>query len=288
MSLPSDWVKKFGIQKGDEVELKEEGKRLIINTEKETAKEILEIDVTGLDGVLTRAIHALYKRGFDVLKLKFDDTSYKEIIRKALKNEAASLEIVEESENFCVIRNISTTLESEFDSVLRRTFRLLVSMSEYGLEALKSKEFDKLEEAKNLELINNKLTTFCRRVLNKNGYKDYKRLTFIYDIIENLENLADQYKYLFTYLLKENKKIKLDKKIINYYENIHNLLNSFYELFYKFENEKTATLYNERKRLIIEGHRLMKENKNPIILHHLITVIQIIFNQLGHLVALSF
>lgn len=290
VSLPVDWVRKFGIHKGDEIDLKEEGKRIIISTTEGTSKEILEVNITGLNQLIPRAIHALYKRGFDEIKLKFDDPSYKKIIRQALKNEVASLEIVEESENFCILKNVSTMLESEFDPILRRTFRLLILMSEKGLNALKNKKFDELEEAKDLELVNNRLTTFCRRVLNKNGYKDYKKLTFIYNLIENLEKIADRYKYLFSYVIKESKKIKLNKEIIKYYEETHNILNEFYNLYYKFDNGKASAIYDKRKELIEKGYKLMeKENKKEaVIIHHLIIVIQTTFNQLGHLIALSF
>jgi len=40
VSLPAEWIRKFKVNKGDEVELKEEGKRIIINTDKEFSKEI--------------------------------------------------------------------------------------------------------------------------------------------------------------------------------------------------------------------------------------------------------
>ena len=56
-----------------------------------------------------------------------------------------------------------------------------------------------------LEEANNRFTTTCRRLLNKKGYKEYKKLGPLYYMIEELENIADQYKYLCKCLGNRNK-----------------------------------------------------------------------------------
>ena len=56
------------VKGGDEIQLEENYNSLIINTSKKSEFELKEIDVSELDLLLPRALHTLYKRGFDELE----------------------------------------------------------------------------------------------------------------------------------------------------------------------------------------------------------------------------
>ncbi len=68
VSLPSKWIKKYGIKKGDELELEENNEKIVIS--KDSAKEIRsrEIELNNYGAMARRVIGALYKKGYDEVK----------------------------------------------------------------------------------------------------------------------------------------------------------------------------------------------------------------------------
>ena len=72
VSLPSKWVKKNNLEKGDEVDIDEQDKELIITPEKKVEKKKqVTIDITPdkKDNIYPILTHA-YRRGFDKIILK--------------------------------------------------------------------------------------------------------------------------------------------------------------------------------------------------------------------------
>ncbi|MBT5043325.1 AbrB/MazE/SpoVT family DNA-binding domain-containing protein, partial [Candidatus Woesearchaeota archaeon] len=52
VSLPSKWVKAFGIKKGDEIEITENGSNLLLESQRLKKGEALRINLTGLNANL--------------------------------------------------------------------------------------------------------------------------------------------------------------------------------------------------------------------------------------------
>jgi phosphate uptake regulator len=285
VSLPSDWAKRFKVTKGDELEMEERGRSLLITTRREFAISSTEVNVDDLEPMIMRTFAALYKAGYDEIKVTFSDSAYsnpKNVvgIQHALRNEISSFEIVEQGKNHCIVKNIEGTLEEGFEPILRRTFMLLLTMAEDSLRAIKDGDLEDLNRLRSLEESNNRLTTFCRRLLSKQGYRDHKKIQFIYHIIEELERIADQYKYLFDYLLlPANKKLKLSKETLHYYEQTNRMLRLYYELFYTFDKKTLVALARLRKHLMddVNGRIEHAGRKDVVVMHYLVIQVQAIF-----------
>ncbi|HIH23638.1 TPA: phosphate uptake regulator PhoU [Candidatus Woesearchaeota archaeon] len=285
VSLPSDWAKRYRITKGDELDMQEQGRSLLVTTHKDFSISSTSVDVDDLEPMIMRTFAALYKAGYDELKVTFSDAAYgnpKNVvaIQNALRHEISSFEIVEQGKNHCLVKNIEGTLEEGFEPILRRTFMLLITMAEDSLVAIKGNDLEDLNRLKALEESNNRLTTFCRRLLSKQGYRDHKKIQFIYHIIEELEHIADQYKYLFDYLLQpENKRLKLTKETLQYYEQTNKMLRMYYDLFYKFDKKTLVALARLRKSLMDDVNRRIERarRKDAIVLHYLVLQVQTIF-----------
>ena len=284
ISLPRKWSQKHGVKKGDQLEIEENGNSITISTEKSFDIEKVELNITGLGVMTQRFVHALYKKGVDEIKLIFDHPQLIESVQNALGKESVGFEITEQGQNYCVIKHVSGELQ-EFESVLRRAFLILLSMAEESLKALQDKNFSAFKSISMLEEANNRFTTSCRRFINKVGYTSPRKIGPLYYIIEDLENIADEYKYLCNYLsgLKD-KRVTIGKETIKIYEKTNAMLKSFYELFYKFDKNKLVLIGEQRKEVVIEAYTLFEKSKNPvdrIILHHLLVIIQKIFCFVG-------
>lgn len=279
VSLPSDWVKKYGLKKGEEIDLIEEGDTVLIRTAKSIKPEGRpKIDISGTGQLSLRILAGLYKSGYDEFELVFDDPKTLKKIEKDLKEFLIGLEIISQSEQRCVIKILTQEMYTEFDNILRKIFLSLISFSNESLESYKKNDFKALQEILEYEKINNKLTTFCRRILNKKSYTKTLKLTYLYCLIEELEKIADEYRYICEYLMK--KETKSSKDVLEIYQKTNNFFDEFYELFYKYDQNRIISLYNKKKEIITEiDIRFDKKNESYYkILHHLANIVQLTGN----------
>ena len=248
ISLPSKWIKQQGIKKGDDIDVEERGNELVIGGKLEkTHKKTREIDISALDPLANRIIQGFYVSGVDEIHIKFDKPKLIDKIQREIMNVLIGFEIVEQGKNTCIIKNISSELESEFDNLLSRTFFLVSSMAEEIIEALEKKDTN-LEHIKFIDYNVNKFTNFCLRFLNKEGYKEYDKTSSIYSIIQGIEHGGDLYKKIANEITEN--KLKLNEKSIIVLKDTTLQFKDFQSLFYKFDDKKAldiATRYAEIK-----------------------------------------
>jgi len=291
VSLPRAWAKRNNIQKGQEVDVLEDGKRVLITADTEGGIiEKAEIDATDMDAMIPRMVHAMYKRGVDELKITFNNPDTLNTVQESLGKEVVGFELLEQGSNYCVIKNVSGNIV-EFDSVLRRAFLLLLTMSDQCLESIRKSDYANLKSVAFLEEANNRFSTMCRRALNKNGSEKYNKVGPIYYIVEELEKIADQYKYVCLHYQGLNgKKEKLNKTALETFSMANKMLREFYELFYKFDKHKIASLKATRNKIIDDAHSLFKKKLNHTdywLVHHSITIANKVFCLLGPYLVLS-
>ncbi|MEA2036469.1 MAG: AbrB/MazE/SpoVT family DNA-binding domain-containing protein [Nanoarchaeota archaeon] len=284
ISLPRKWALQHGIKKGDELEITERENEITVSTDKGYEVNKIELNVDQLDIMIPRFIHALYKKGADEIKFTFSSKEEMRLIQQALGKEAVGFEITNQGTNFCEIKHVSGELE-DFDTVLKRTFLLLISMSEQTLDSLKKNDFGFLPNIAFLEEANNRFTTTCRRLINKKGITKYHPIGPIYYIIEDLENLADEYKYMCNHVDNLHRRDKYSKKrvgnnVIKSFEDVHKMLKEFYDIFYKFDKKKLVDISKKRKQIISNLNDIAENSNNVldrVVAHHLVVITQKIF-----------
>jgi len=281
ISLPSKWTKKYDLKKGTEINIDEKDNILEISHYKSQKEEIFEFDVTGMDSMIPRYIHALYKLGVDVLKINYDDFKTFKLIKNSLGKETVGYEIVEQNATSCIIKNV-TGDSNDFDILLKKTLLLLYTSGVEILDAIITKDKEKLKTTFDYELTNNVFTSLCRRYLNKKGHADFKKIGPIYYIVEDVENIADHFKYMVSYLLEKDT-FSIDKDVMKLFEDVNLYLNKFFELFYRFDKKYVLMMQEERKRIINTGTRLLesKRGENAVVVHHLMTITQKTFCLIG-------
>lgn len=274
VSLPADWVKKYNLKKGDEIELNKEGKLITISIDKDyrTENEI-SINLPAEEEFLERMLHINYILGYDQIKLSFEDKNVIKQIKQSIKN-LLGFEIIQETQNTCVIKSVTTEMGEEFDNVLRRIFFSLISIGKESYELIKNQKYTELkEELSSFEDVNDKLTFFCERLLNKKGYKVLQKTTLIYCIVWTLEQIGDEYRYIAEFLA-QNKKIKLNNEILSIYSETNKLTEGFYNLFYK-STPKELRQYRNKINVVKEKTLAVLSKTNTIekeILYHLASI----------------
>lgn len=275
VSLPAEWVKKYGVKKGDEIEVDANGQKIIISTIKQDeALESIQIDASNLnERALEWTLAALHKSGYDEIIINYKKPETLKIINKYLKTFLMGFIIMSHIDNRCVLKAITKNVESEFDSTLRRAFLVTISMGEETLKHIKEKKFSELLDLIHYEQTNNQLTNFCERLINKGAYKNDKHMCFMYVINWNLEKICDNYKYICKYLA--DSPVKLSEETLKLFEEANKYFKSYYELFYKFDLQRLTEL-SEKKKALISKSTDLNRTKNPkelAVIHHLMNII---------------
>jgi len=256
VSMPSNWVKRNNVQKGDALEITENEESLIINIkQKETAKRVvLETKKLGYYDPLYIAY--LYQAGVDEVRINFSSPQELSRITQKLPD-LMGFEIINQGEGFVEIKNISAPMEDEFEIILRRTFHIIQDYASSSLDAAKNNDFKRIENLLPIENSIDKLTDFCKRVLNKKGYSNPSKTQFAYTIIRDLEKIGDFYTEINEYLLEQKK--PLSEETIKVYTQANNYFTLFHDLFYKFSSEKATEFLKLKQILLKDAHNLRED-----------------------------
>jgi len=241
ISLPRKWSLKYNIQKGDELEVEEDGDKIIVRTESGPSTKEIVVDVSGLTPRLAdRFMARSYQKGYDKITVKYNDPETAIAIQNKIK-ELLGFEIMEQTNS-----SISQKLNIDFDSSLRRSFLIVLDMANTSLEAFSKGDKKTLENLYHKDFDLNKFCYFCLRYINKGFHGEFGTY-ILYYLIESLEDVGDEYKALAKHLAK----VKTKKKdLISVISKVNELTKIGYEFFYKPENEKATrciALYNEAR-----------------------------------------
>ena len=271
ISLPRKWSQKYNIQKGDELEIEEQGNKLSVGTDKGIGLENVEIDVSRLDrSSIMYYIRSIYRMGYDEIKINFSNPTtihYRLNEKKSVisiihteVNRLVGVEIVQQKENFCVIKDLSPNPTiSEFDNILRRIFLLITDAMKESVEGMKNANILLVKTLEEKHDTITKFVSYCLRLLNKSGYPQQRKTPYIYHIIASLDRLVDVIKYSARYFIEY--KPQLSKDAINILLQIEKSISIYSEFFYKFDLAKVTLLYKNREDVLNSIEKLSLKPK---------------------------
>lgn len=275
----------------------EEGDLLTVYPQRKIKLPEKVIDVRGLSPtVIWRYVSSVYRSGCDEFKIIFDSGpekkrysafSYntvnllhtqegsKEIVLspievvQAMINRCIGVEIIDQRENWCIVKELGETTYKEFDNALRRVFLLLISMAEEINKAIKPRaDKESLKSAHIIDTNIDRFTDFCFRVLSKKGYQEYRKTPTMHSILFMLEMIGDEFKKIAIHLLEAK---SISPKMESLFKIQSDQLRKYYTLFYGFNRERCSEIYEHDQ----NGHHYnlsLYESLNTAekeILHHL-------------------
>jgi phosphate uptake regulator len=267
LTLPSEWVKKFNLAPGSEVDVNERDNGLFISTEKNNSHRKAEFDITEMDiPTIWKYFMAVYREGYDEVLIKFKvghtlespykfltqhrlDIKYGKKAEKStvleflhdLVNRFVGFEIVEHGKDFVLIKDMSEPTSREFENALRRVFLLINQMSDEICEVLRTKNTKMLGHIHDVDVNLDKFHDYCIRILNKIGNKDCKKTSLLFANLYLLELLGDEFKNISCHLIADYPKSDF-KNILEVSESINKQINLYYSLFYNFDLKKVIEM----------------------------------------------
>lgn len=153
ISLPKEWIVKNNIEKKDSLGIisQPDGNLMITpKSEKEELSRIKEINLDEInsENFLFRVLIGAYIMGFSKKIIKSSrkiESSMRDVIVNFTQI-AIGPEIVEERNNFIIIKDLLNPKEMPFDKTIRRMYIIAESMHEEAITALKKKDEEMAEE----------------------------------------------------------------------------------------------------------------------------------------------
>jgi len=258
VSLPSKWLKERGLQKGDIINIENEHNRLVISTEKTTQLKKISEDISKLDRTsLLLYIQCLYRIGYSQIELKFNspklvhhrtgkEVSIIETIN-FIVGRCIGFEMIEQNNNNVMIKYITKEGFEDFKVILRRIFLLILDVSKFLIDTTSNSDYDSMKLIEQKHDTINKFINYCLRTLNKFGYENVTKTRLYYHVIASLDKVVDVIKYTGRDIQKNKKKVS--KNTLEIWNDIHNSIGHYYELFYNFSFDKVNHIGEERDRI---------------------------------------
>jgi hypothetical protein len=195
LSLPSSWVKKQGIKKGDELEVYEEGKLLkIIAGVYSKSNIILNVDKFNRT-IFIHIVRYYYRQGVKSLTLQFTDPKIfytrknkKILIHSVLMAELhkfIGMEIMDQTKTEYVIKCVMEEDIQDYNTCFNRLFYNLNQAFEVLSTEINSESIQPVHDGFTRN------ANYCYRFLIKKGLEsDYKTRSTI-DLLEHLELIMD-------------------------------------------------------------------------------------------------
>ncbi len=167
ISLPSEWVKKQGIAKGQQLEVEQDLGKITITADAKSPKKVITMEYT--KGKLAKS----YQLGYDEIKITGSINNAD--IESDLEM-APGFEIVQSSKAFCLIKSISEVSKDDFFMLLRKAI-LLLSCS------------NPKDEAKQKAIF--RLVNICKRCISKNGCGSFSESLSTYNLLCDIEKIIE-------------------------------------------------------------------------------------------------
>lgn len=295
VTLPKEWASDNNITKGDylDFEVGNDSDLILRPSDRSVTYEPRStcIDVSALDERVVRwLLSSLHKKGFDEINIRFTDRHVLDVVNELVKDLFVGFTIVSQTENTCTVKSISLDSHSDFDAIFRRAFMLMLQMGQEVLAALREQRTEALSALVAMEHMNNQLTNFCERLLNKEGYEDYDSTCFMYVIVWNLEKVCDDHKYICEYFgTKAPKAVILREEVLDLYGLTNKLSRDFYDLFYKFEIQGLNALRTRKSGLEARARDLLESSnvQDAILIGHLLDIMNRVMDFSASTIALK-
>ncbi len=273
--MPRKWSQKYNIQKGDELDIKEEGSKLFVSVEEKTDRvpEIgVKVDQLDKDSLIF-LLRALYIRGYDQIRFSFANPylfhhrlGKKVTISSVIHEEVAicqGLDIIQERGDFILIKNISASSTKEFDTLLRRIFLLIIDTTNDLYIGAKNRDYALLETFQDKHDTVTRLINYNLKILNTIGHPNYKDTVLLSNILSLLDVVIDILKNTARDII--DAEMKLGAKAINVVNRVHDSVRLYYDLFYNFSFDKAEKFIEYRNGVLDEIKKQTKDlSKNDV------------------------
>ncbi len=202
ISLPADWVKRYGVKRGDELDVEEKGPSVVVHSGKSEKVGNIEVNISDLDRTsIVQLVRTLYKLGYDEITLRFKQqtiphlrTGQQKTVISVIHEELGrliGLDVVQQREDVCVLKMLTQMNPDEFQPTLRRAFLQLIDMQRDLTEGAAKHDLPLLETLEEKHNTITKLLNYCDRLLHQHGYDPAEKTSTMQTLVVLIDKLLD-------------------------------------------------------------------------------------------------
>lgn len=258
VSIPRKWALKYGVKKGDDIDVEINGNKLVITVEKAPEVASCELDLSTLKNIQRQSISATYLKGYDEVKIKYELPEQVQLVQQML-SEFTGYDIVNQTKNLCVIKQISHPSPEEFPNIVNRLFLLILDTCSNIIEGHKTKETELIDTINFRSQTINKFSNFCLRLINKGRGVDVDIMTSNYRLIHNLKELGQQYKCI------ADMSDKSDRSLVSFLTKFNDIFQQIYRSYSSKSIQKCSA--NRAQLEALFGDLSKKGAKSELVYH---------------------
>jgi len=226
VSLPSPWIKKNKLQKGDDLFVEERENRVMVSSRNSKSERETSFDISGISDkkFVWFYFDAAYAAGYDSITILFDDKSQADVFSK-IERYFPGMMICEERKNMVRFKSITDSPEEDLLAIISRIFNMKIAIIEDGIDAIKKPDYAFLSRMKKRDYSVNTYVDYCFRQLNKYGFDPLSKVGSIHTYIKILEMLSDKICAAFVEIGCEKKKTTVlpFEKLLSTYRALHKI-----------------------------------------------------------------
>ncbi|MGV8169501.1 MAG: AbrB/MazE/SpoVT family DNA-binding domain-containing protein [Candidatus Nanoarchaeia archaeon] len=250
ISLPTAWLKKQGLAKGDEINLEEKDNMLVVSKDAKKGRKKISLNISCLNITVNEKLvwmvfDAAYMSGYDEIILETKDQKQVDILEKVVRSYPGMI-IYEEKKNYVHLKNIAVQEEFDLTQIISRIRNITISMLDDSIEGIKSKDWDVLINMKKRDYAINTYISLAFRHLNVYGYTPLNKQSAMAQYIKMLEMFSDG---ICTLLKNIGEKKQAEKKQLELLQSIRDLYREESQLISKFSLEKLNSFNDKRMKL---------------------------------------
>ncbi|MBI2140123.1 phosphate uptake regulator PhoU [Candidatus Woesearchaeota archaeon] len=255
ITLPAKWVEQHSIKAGDELDLDENGNKLIVMNGGNDGKKEIDIEVTDFDRTsIVYLLRYLYRSGFNVRAIRFSNqTTYYYRQQKPIPvfnvvqlevRRLIGVEVIERKNNSVILQFMIDEKPEDYDSFLRRAFYMTSLMFDHLLDGLKEKDTTSLSLIAEDHDTLTKFISYCYRVINLRNQLGAMRRHLAYTLLESIELIVDLLEELAIETMESQK--KPSACVLAILNSCKELFDSFQKMYYSFNPKEIIALAMQR------------------------------------------
>lgn len=186
VTLPVGWIREHSLQAGDEVEITQHERRLIITTNKQSTQRPVDVDARGFSRRQKYTyINALYARGVDEIRFRTDR-------RHSNLSQTLGYAIIGQEDDVSIIRDIGGVSGDNLEDIFKRVFQMIIAFYRQAIDDILGKRSMDGGELNALDGEINTFSLFLQRAIMKQANNDDIKGKVMFAYAVNLEQIGDE------------------------------------------------------------------------------------------------
>lgn len=288
ISLPSKWVKQYGLDKGDEIDMQEKANTLIIAPDLTEKKKETNLHLASkTESFIRTLITNTYRAGYDKVEVTYENAEQFKILQSVITHNLIGFEITKKDKGKCIVENITEPSTEQFEKILSKFFLNVGGLLESTRERL-GDVIDRTEEIEDFSIIEPRIIkydNFCRRAISKKQ-SSIEKAEFLWAFLTLLVH-AQRELYHLNHI--SDKKTKVSREVLELLREGKHLFENVVTA-YTEKNVKLLINLHEKEKFLVytKGYNAFEKSKGKesVALYHILSFIRQVYQANSPLIGL--